>query len=162
MVYSIHKAQYTGLKRIKEIYAFARSFMTEHGNPTQWGASYPECEMLRQDILLGKLYVIQAEEQIHGVFYFAVEDDPTYHEIYNGAWHSEDAYGVIHRIAGDGSGGILAAAVAFGEQYVPYLRIDTHADNTVMQCAVAKQGFQYCGIIYVDDGTPRLAYDKRI
>jgi len=160
MAYSVHKARHCDLQRIEEIYGFARSFMAEHGNPTQWGTSYPELKMLVQDILLGKLYVIQNEDHICGVFYFAVENDATYHKIYNGAWHSEDAYGVIHRIAGDGSGGILATAVSFGEERVPYLRIDTHADNTVMQHALTKQGFQYCGIIYVEDGTPRLAYDK--
>ena len=94
------------------------------------------------------------------MFYYAVEDDPTYHEIFDGQWHCENPYGVIHRIASDGSGGILKAAVEFAAGHVDYLRIDTHADNQVMQKAVRKQGFEYCGIIYIADGTPRLAYDR--
>jgi len=160
MGYTIVNAISSDLARIEEIYAYARNFMAEHGNPTQWGTTYPAHEVLVQDILLQKLYVVKDETQIHGVFYFAVEDDATYHEIFDGDWHSEDAYGVIHRIAGDGSGGILAAAVEFCSQRISYLRIDTHADNTVMQRAVAKLGYEYCGIIYVDDGTPRFAFDK--
>ena len=41
-----------------------------------------------------------------------------------------------------------------------HLRIDTHEKNLVMQNLVKKTGFSYCGIIYVDDGTKRLAYEK--
>ena len=41
------------------------------------------------------------------------------------------------------------------------LRIDTHGDNIVMQNLLAKMGFQYCGIVYVEeDRNPRLAYEK--
>lgn len=38
------------------------------------------------------------------------------------------------------------------------LRIDTHADNHTMQHLIQKHGFQKCGIVYVEDGTPRIAY----
>ena len=38
------------------------------------------------------------------------------------------------------------------------LRIDTHNDNLTMQHIVAKAGFSYCGIIRLEDGDPRLAY----
>ena len=68
-------------------------------------------------------------------------------------------YGTIHRIAGDGSGGILKTAVAFAKRRISHVRIDTHEDNYVMQKAVTKQGFEKRGIIYIADGSPRLAYD---
>ena len=42
---------------------------------------------------------------------------------------------------------------------MPYLRIDTHEDNKPMQAAIMSYGFAECGIIYVADGSPRLAYD---
>lgn len=42
---------------------------------------------------------------------------------------------------------------------VPHLRIDTHEDNAVMQHVIEKCGFKRCGIIYVSNGTPRIAYE---
>lgn len=161
MNYRIETAKAEDLSRIGEIYAYARSFMAKTGNPNQWGSTHPPAAQLQKDVEHGKLYAVKLGEKICGVFYFAVEDDPTYHEISEGNWRSDKPYGVIHRIASDGSGGILKAAVEFASGHVDYLRIDTHADNHVMQRAVQKQGFQYCGIIYIADGTPRLAYDRK-
>ena len=40
------------------------------------------------------------------------------------------------------------------------LKIDTHRDNVVMQNMLKKNGFQSCGIIHVQDGSERLAYQK--
>lgn len=159
MEYSIRKAQMQDMGRIGEIYAYARKFMAEHGNPNQWGKTSPAEEVLCRNVDEGKLYVITAESKIHGVFFFSIEEDPTYAVIRDGAWHSDHTYGVIHRIAGDGSGGILATAVKFAKEQIGYLRIDTHADNYVMQRALDKQGFRKCGIIHIADGSPRIAYD---
>lgn len=159
MKYSIHSAQEADMGRVEEIYAHARAFMAAHGNPNQWGSTHPPREQLEQDIAQGKLYTMVGEGRIHGVFFFSPGEDPAYARIENGQWHSHRPYGVIHRIAGDGSGGILAAAVAFGKQQADYLRIDTHEDNAVMQQALQKQGFRRCGIIHLADGSPRIAYD---
>lgn len=160
MEFTIRKAKTEDLPRIGEIYAYARSFMAKTGNPNQWGTTHPPREWLEDDIAKGKLYVITDDRQIHGVFYFAVEKDPTYAEIFEGNWHSSKPYGVIHRIAGDGSGGILKSAVAFAREKCDYLRIDTHHDNAVMQRALAKQGFARCGIIHLENGEPRIAFDR--
>ena len=94
------------------------------------------------------------------MFYFAVEADPTYQVIENGAWSSDKPYGVIHRIASNGAGGIFAAALGFADSQISHLRIDTHHDNKPMQHVVEKHGFQKRGIIYVADGSPRIAYEK--
>ena len=40
------------------------------------------------------------------------------------------------------------------------LRADTHADNKVMQHLLESEGFTRCGIIQVEDGTPRIAYQR--
>lgn len=159
MDYIVRKAKWEDLARIEEIYAYAREFMANTGNPNQWGKTTPPTAQLEEDIEEGDLNVVADGDTIHGVFYFFIGEDPTYAKIYDGAWHSATPYGTIHRIAGDGSGGILAAAVAFGKECIDHLRIDTHEDNKVMQRAVAKQGFQRCGIIYIADGSPRIAYD---
>ena len=159
MEYVIQKATWEDLPRIEEIYAYARQFMAETGNPNQWGKSTPPTWQLEEDIRKGDLYVLIYESIIHGVFYFYIGEDPTYAYIEDGAWRSETPYGTIHRIAGDGSGGVLAAAVAFGKTKINHIRIDTHHDNKIMQKAVAKQGFQRSGIIYLPNGSPRIAYD---
>lgn len=160
MEYQVRKAVWEDLSRIEEIYAYARRFMAQTGNPNQWKNNHPPLSQLRQDIREGALYVITGEDAIHGVFYFCIGEDPTYHVIEDGDWHSKEAYGTIHRIAGDGSGGILRTASEFAWNQIHHLRIDTHEDNVVMQRALQKQGFRRCGIIYIADGSPRIAYDK--
>lgn len=158
MAYAVRKAKTEDLQRIEDIYKFARQFMAENGNPNQWGKTNPPTAQLQQDIRQGELHVVTDENGIHGVFYFYIGPDPTYGVI-EGAWHSDAPYGTIHRIAGDGSGGILSTAVAFGRGKINHLRIDTHEDNKIMQKAVTKQGFRRCGIIHIADGSPRIAYD---
>lgn len=159
MAYQVRKATAQDLPRIEEIYAYARRFMAEHGNPNQWGKTTPPHHQLVQDIADGTLYAVCDEYGIHGVFFFRVGEDPTYTVMESGSWRSSEPYGTIHRIAGDGSGGILKTAVSFGLRQICHIRIDTHQDNHVMQRALAKQGFEQRGIIYIADGSPRIAYD---
>lgn len=159
MEYTVRQAGMQDLPRIEEIYAGARKFMVENGNPNQWGTGNPPHDRIVMDIEKSLLYVIEENDVIHGVFYFFIGDDPAYKRIDDGVWHRNIPYGTIHRIAGDGSGGILKTAVAFAGKRINYLRIDPHEDNFVMQNAVRKAGFQRCGIIYVADGTSRVAYD---
>ena len=159
MDYVIRTALREDLPRIEEIYAYARRFMAETGNPNQWGNTTPRTSLLEDDIEKGLLFVMTHEDQIHGVFYFYIGPDPTYGEIEDGQWRSDTPYGTIHRIAGDGSGGVLAAAVGFGKERIHHIRIDTHHDNRIMQKAIAKQGFRRSGIIHLANGSPRIAYD---
>ena len=158
-MYRVRKAQWSDLDRILEIYAVARTFMKETGNPTQWGSHYPPREMLEADIPAGNLYVVE-DSAVHGVFAYFTEADPTYGYIEDGAWLDERPYGTIHRVAGDGSGGVFTAVLNFAESQNPHVRIDTHADNTVMQHVLAKHGFTRTGIIYLEDGDPRIAFEK--
>lgn len=160
MGYQIRLAQMNDLKTIETIYCSARIFMENTGNPTQWGKTYPSREQICKDIREEKLYVMTQNAMLHGVFYFYIGVDPTYNTIVDGHWHAGTSYGTIHRIAGDGSGGILKAAVEYCCGIIDYIRIDTHENNAVMQRALQKHGFQKCGIIFTDDGTARIAYDR--
>ena len=162
MKYMVRKAVSADLPRIDEIYAFARDFMEKTGNPNQWGKTNPPHEWLVEDIKNELLHVITDEQGIHGVFYFYIGEDPTYGTIEDGSWHNLDTYGTIHRIASDGSGGILRTAVEFCKNYVDHIRIDTHHDNIIMQKAVAKLGFERSGIIHLANGSPRIAYELNI
>ena len=157
----IRLARKEELPRLLEIYAAARAFMRQNGNAEQWAGGYPGEEVLREDIALERLYVIEENGWIGGVFMLCAGPDDTYNKIYDGAWGYEQPYGVIHRIAGDGSiKGVLVKAVEFAGARFDYLRIDTHSQNIPMQNALKKQNFTQRGVIYIHDGTPRLAYDK--
>ena len=158
MKYTVRKAQWEDLPRIERIYADARRFMAETGNPNQWGNTTPVTSLLEDDLRKGDLYVMVDDGIIHGVFYFYIGPDPTYGVIEDGSWISDTPYGTIHRIAGDGSGGTLATAVAFARERIDHIRIDTHEDNKIMQRAIARQGFSRCGIIHLANGSPRIAY----
>ncbi len=162
MEYSVRNAKAADLPRIEEIYAYARDFMVKTGNPNQWGKTNPPHAWLVDDIEKELLYVITEGETIHGVFYFYIGEDPTYGVIEDGAWKHENRYGTIHRIASDGSGGILKTAVLFCAGMIKNIRIDTHHDNVVMQKAVAKLGFERSGIIRLANGDPRIAYELYI
>ena len=159
MMYQVRQAREADLTRILEIYDYARDFMAKTGNPNQWGKTNPPRTTLEEDIPRGNLYVVE-DGQIHGVFAWFTEPDPTYAYIEDGAWLSDTPYGTIHRVASDGGGGVFAAVMAFAEERNPHIRIDTHRDNRVMQHVLAKFGFSRRGIIYLANGAPRIAYEK--
>lgn len=157
----IRNAETADLPVIQAIYAHARQFMFKTGNPTQWTDGYPSEALLRNDIENHNLYVVEEDGRICGVFAFIIGPDETYARIEQGMWLSEREYGTIHRVAGDGTvHGLLSRIVSYCEKTIPHLRIDTHQDNQIMQHAIRKCGFSRCGIIYVSDGSPRIAYEK--
>ena len=159
-MYQVRNAVPEDLSRILEIYAYARSFMARTGNPNQWGKTHPPRAQLQEDIRVGQLYVVEKEGKIHGVFAYLTGEDPTYGYIEEGSWISDSPYGTIHRVAADGSGGVFSAVMEYALSRNPHVRIDTHRDNHVMQHVVAKHGFRRCGIIYLENGDPRIAYEK--
>lgn len=158
----IRESTLEDIKDIMEIFEVARAYMKTHGNATQWVAGYPGEEVIKADIRNHNHYVMVEQGEIVGAFSFIIGDDPTYQVIKNGAWHEKREYGTIHRLASKGTTkGIARACFDFCVGKIDYLRIDTHKDNLSMQAAIEKFGFQKCGIIYVRDGSERIAYDYR-
>ena len=161
----IRKATEEDLSRIMEIYAHAREFMASHGNPYQWGpTNWPPLELVTEDIKTGHSYLCEHEGRVIGVFFYdnGTDIEPTYRVIESGKWIGDDDYGVVHRIASDGSvKGTGRFCINWAYEQCGHLRMDTHADNTVMQNLLEGLGFQRCGIIYVEeDDYPRYAYEK--
>lgn len=158
---SIRRAEAADLDRIQTVYAGARVFMREHGNPTQWGDSYPEEDMLRRDLAEEQLYVLESGDgQLRGVFALIAGEDPTYGEI-DGAWLNDLPYLSIHRVASSGvTPGITRRIVDWSFGRCRNLRIDTHPDNRPMRRAIERCGFTRCGIIRYFDGSPRIAYQR--
>ena len=156
---SVSTATEHDFDRIMEIYRYAQDFMIRSGNPSQWGHVYPEAETIKADIRNGRCKVIRDNKGIHGVFALFDGEDPTYTYIENGEWLNEDPYVTIHRIAGDGQvHGLVGCAVDHCRSICSNIRIDTHKDNKVMQRQIEKSGFRKCGTIYLENGSPRLAY----
>lgn len=160
---AIRKAQLNDIDRIAAVYEYARIKMRLSGNPDQWGTKYPALEMIRKDVLQGNSYVVEEGNEIVGVFAFIPGEDPTYKRIEEGAWLNEDAYGTLHRIAGNGKRkGIFRESIRFCETLAANVRVDTHEQNLIMQHLLEENGYQKCGRIYVEDGSPRIAYQKEI
>ena len=157
----IRLAKQEDLERLLEIYGSARAFMRSRGNMTQWAGGYPAREDLAEDLEKGCLYVAEENGHIWGCFMLTGGPDETYRVIYDGAWGWDLPYGVLHRVAVDGSHtGLVHKAVEFAAGRFDYLRIDTHKDNHPMQKALAREGFCHRGTIITGDGTPRMAYDR--
>lgn len=149
------------LFEILNLYKIAREFMKNHGNPSQWEDKYPEVSVVEQDVEQGISYVCTENGKIVGTFVFFIGKDPNYGVIEKGAWHRvQFPYGVLHRVASDGqTKGVTKAAFSWAIQRSGYLRIDTHRDNKPMQGALRKFGFRQCGIIHLESGGERIAFD---
>ena len=149
---------------ILDIYAYARSFMIKTGNPGQWIDGYPSQEVLLEDQRGGNSYVCENESgKVVGTFCFKQGVEPNYLKIYNGEWLNDEVYGVIHRLASDGSlKGFADHCIAWCFERCLNLRVDTHVDNRIMRHILEKNGFVKCGMILVENGTPRIAFQKTV
>lgn len=157
----IERASESDTESIAEIYDGARRFMRSYGNMKQWTGGYPAPEDSRRDMERGELYVAKCEGAVAAVFCYMTRPEPTYEKIYDGEWINEAPYSTIHRIAVSDKfrgRGVAAKCFEFAAKKFGCIRADTHRDNKPMQRALEKFGFKYCGVIYLESGDPRLAY----
>ena len=145
---------------LRPVFEAAKAIMRADGNHEQWSApGFPSEDLLLRDLARGGGFVIESALPI-GYFALLPSPEPTYDYI-DGAWLTDEPYGVIHRIASyPEEHGIFAAIIDFAAARYAHLRIDTHRDNRIMQHLIEKHGFTYCGIIWLEDGTERLAYER--
>ncbi len=156
---TIRKAVTNDFDRIMEIYAIAQEFMIQNGNPNQWGHIYPQKELIRQDIAEGICYVLASGDAVCGVFALCEGEEEDYREIFDGQWLNDEPYIAVHRVAGDGQHhGIFRCIADYCKELSDNIRIDTHKNNLPMQKQIERNGFARCGIIYVLDKSPRIAY----
>ncbi len=149
---------------LESLYADARRFMAEAGNPGQWTGGYPSRGQISADIAAGKLYLCCEGAEILAAFYYdqGPEPEPCYRVI-EGAWGRGGPYGVLHRVAvapGAHGRGVAAECFAWCFARCGHLRIDTHEKNRPMQRALLKNVFVRCGTIRLENGEPRWAYEK--
>lgn len=158
----IRLAKENEISTLLNIYACAKVYMKKNGNPNQWNGTYPDADTLVHDIKNQQLYVMEDDitHNIYGCFALITGIDPTYGYIENGTWLSDSPYGTIHRIASDGTQkGVFNQCIEYSRSKFDHLRVDTHEDNAPMQKVILENDFSYRGIIYLEDGSPRLAYE---
>ena len=182
----IRPATPADIPALRPVFEAAKGIMRADGNHDQWSApGFPDDSLLLRDIDQGGGFVIESFERWpvaaghdegntvmpgltghlaapHIVAYFALlpSPEPTYDYI-DGAWLTDAPYGVIHRMASYPEvRGIFSTIIDYAASRYSHLRIDTHRDNRIMQHLIEKHGFTYCGIIWLEDGTERLAYER--
>lgn len=134
----------------------------------QWQNNYPNIETINRDIQDNNSYILMEDNVIVGTTALIFGIDPTYNVIHKGRWITNGAYAVIHRIAinldyhglGLGTEIIKHAESVCRNKDINSIRVDTHKENKVMQTVLIKNGFVYCGIIYLADGNERMAFEK--
>lgn len=157
----LRKATDIDVEAADKIYKEAKVYMKDSGNPTQWHSDYPSGKDVREGIKSGTSYVCEDGGEVVATLHFSVGDDPTYAKIYDGNWLDSESYAVIHRIAVKYHGrGIADFCYRECFKLYPNLRIDTHKDNIPMQKSLMKNGFVKCGIIYLENGEERVAFQK--
>jgi RimJ/RimL family protein N-acetyltransferase len=106
--------------------------------------------------------------EIIGTVAVSFDGEKTYDVIYDGEWLSNGEYAVIHRMAVDNAykgRGLSSVLIKYIENIcldkgVHSIKIDTHNENISMQRVIKKNNFKYCGIIYVEDKSARLAFER--
>jgi RimJ/RimL family protein N-acetyltransferase len=134
----------------------------------QWQNQYPNEAAILNDIHNQESYVVLDHERVIGTFALSFRIESTYNQIYEGNWLSIQDYAVIHRIALDNEYkglGVSTEVIDTIEEWcvnkkVFSIKIDTHEDNKSMRRMLEKNGFVYCGIIFLLDGNSRVAYEK--
>lgn len=155
----IRRACEKDLDAVMDIYDAARVFMRETGNLTQWAGGYPSRAHAERDLANGWLWVYDEGEGPIACMSVMPGPDRTYAAITGKPWLDDEPYWVMHRLACARPGhGVGAAMLSFLCEEHDNVRADTHEDNVPMQRALERAGFERCGTIICDDGTPRIAY----
>ena len=143
----------------------AKVFLRENG-VDQWQTGYPNEGAIAGDLQRGEGYVMEAEGQVRGYACISFAGEPCYNDL-EGKWLSDLPYGVVHRMAIDDVCKGKGAAPAFfrfaeelcKERDISSIRVDTDADNRMMQRVLEKQGFTYCGTVCFDN-SEKIAFEK--
>lgn len=163
----IRKTTLADLPDIARLYDEARAALRAAG-VDQWQDGYPDESTARTDMENGTGFVLEDGGEVIATACLSFGHEPTYDVIEQGAWQAQgEPYGFLHRIAvspkakGKGAAGLFFDELKrqAGERGVRVLRGDTHRDNKAMQRVMAKSGLSYRGIIHIEDGTERLAYE---
>lgn len=162
----VRVGQAADIPAIMSIIDSAKSFLHQQ-NIDQWQGTYPDQPAVAQDVANGTNRVLVMDGQVVGTGSLIEGPDPFYLPIEGEGWAGEADYMMIHRFAlSDQVRGhhlsqlflsnLLSEAYTRGYRDV---RIDTHAENVIMQAAITGNGFTYRGVVRLDEPVPeRNAY----
>ena len=160
----IRPAYREDLAGIMEVLEAARGIMRASGNMNQWIGGYPSEELILSDIAQWQGFVVLTEDAatLSAYFAFVPSPEPTYAEIFGGKWLDDSLpYHAVHRLGSlPQVHGVFRAVMDWCFCMDPNIRIDTHRDNHIMRHCIERYGFSYCGIIYLESGDERLAYQR--
>ena len=165
----LRKSSKKDLNNIMRIINEAKIFL-RNNKVDQWQNGYPNEEAILNDINKCESYVLEYNRKIIGTLALSFNGEKTYDKIYEGKWLSENKYAVIHRIAVakvEGIKNIGTELLKRSEDIcrareINNIKIDTHEDNISMQKLLQKNNYRYCGIIYLVDGSKRIAFEKEL
>lgn len=165
----IRKSTAADMMPLIKIFAEARKTIALLGID-QWQNGYPSESVILGDIEKGQSYLCEIDGKISGTFAMIDDGEPTYDKIFDGAWLTGDSrdYVAIHRVAisvSSRGSGLSRKIIDFAADFArglerKSLRIDTHRGNVVMRRMLEKNGFCFCGVIYLENGDERVAYEK--
>ena len=152
---------------IMQVMEDAKKCLADAGSD-QWQNGYPNEEVINNDIENGESYVMLDENNIIATTVISFTKEKSYENILDGKWITNGDYGVIHRIAVDNTHkgkGLSHKIIKYAEEVckqnnIHSIKVDTHEDNILMQSLLKKNGFEYCGIVYLEDGGKRVAFEK--
>ena len=155
------------LTEIMSIIDEAKKFL-KNNKVDQWQNGYPNKEVILNDINKNESYVIENNGEVIGTTALSFAGEKNYDKIYEGKWISNGPYAVIHRIAVSkvkGLKNIGTEILKKSEELciangINNIKIDTHEDNIPMQKLLLKNNYKYCGVIYLEDGNKRIAFEK--
>lgn len=160
MEMKIRKATRKDEYLVKELIQHGQDRMRNMGNYSQWNNLERVWELAMMDLDKGECYLLEANREVLATFCLPIGKDPTYTYVEGGQWSYEGEYGTLHRIASKSEvKGIGRFIMDWAKSNCNALRIDTHEDNLPMIAVIEANEFRYVGTIYVEDGTPRRAYE---
>lgn len=154
--------------KVLSIYEDGRLSLKERG-VNQWQDEGPSLESLLVDMENNFSYVLVDGEEIVGTTAVTEGIDKTYLEI-EGAWLNGEDYITVHRFAvaqssrGKGYGKKMFKEIAelAKSKGIKNIRVDTHKDNDSMKGLLESLDYKYCGIIRLENGDLRNAYQKEL
>lgn len=165
----LRKTRQEEINKVLKIIDEAKETLKKN-NINQWQNGYPNKDVILNDIKKSESYVLDHDGEIIGTTALSFNGEKTYDKIYEGKWLSNGAYAVIHRIAVvkiEGLKGIGTEILKKSEEIclskgIRNIKIDTYKDNKAMQGLLLKNNYEYCGVIYLEDGSKRIAFEKEI
>lgn len=163
----LRKSVNEDINNIMQIIDEAKEALKEQGID-QWQNGYPNADVIRNDILNNDSYVFIKNNEIVATSAVSFDGEKTYDKIYDGNWVSNDEFAVIHRIAitskykgtGIASEIIKMIEAMCLDKDIHSIKVDTHEFNIPMQKLLKKNDFKYCGVIYLEDKSKRVAFEK--